>query len=85
VYLDATMSSPTPSSPNVRREHDLLGGRDVPAAALYGIQTLRALENFPISGVEIREFPRLVAALASVKEAAAYANAELGATRSQAR
>ncbi|MDE3172301.1 MAG: cyclic nucleotide-binding domain-containing protein, partial [Gemmatimonadota bacterium] len=39
-----------------RREHDLLGDRDVPAEALYGVQTLRALENFPITGVPIREF-----------------------------
>ncbi len=61
-----------------RREHDLLGERDVPAEALYGIQTLRALENFPITGVPIREFPSLVDALAAVKAAAARANAELG-------
>ena len=61
-----------------RREHDLLGERDVPDDALYGIQTLRALENFPITGVPVREFPLLIAALAAVKEAAARANAELG-------
>ena len=61
-----------------RREHDLLGDRDVPDDALYGIQTLRALENFPITGVAIREFPSLVEALATVKVAAALANAELG-------
>jgi aspartate ammonia-lyase len=45
---------------------------------LYGVQTLRALENFPISGVTLGEFPTLIAALASVKEAAATANQELG-------
>ncbi len=61
-----------------RLEHDLLGERGVPAEALYGVQTLRALENFPISGVAIREFPSLVDALASVKSAAARANADLG-------
>src|SRR5919204_4606018 len=61
-----------------RRESDLLGERDVPDDALYGIQTLRALENFPITGVAIREFPSLVEALAAVKAAAALANAELG-------
>ena len=60
-----------------RPEHDLLGDRDVPATALYGIQTLRAMENFAISGVELREFPGLVCALASVKEAAALANHEM--------
>src|SRR3954464_10230596 len=61
-----------------RVEHDLLGDRDVPDDALYGIQTLRATENFPITGVPIREFPALIDALAAVKEAAARANAELG-------
>ncbi|MEO8946605.1 MAG: lyase family protein, partial [Gemmatimonadaceae bacterium] len=62
----------------VRTEHDLLGERTVPLSALYGIQTLRALENFPISGTTVGQFPTLVSALASVKEAAALANEELG-------
>ena len=57
-----------------RREHDLLGERDVPDAALYGVQTLRAVENFPITGVTLRDFPELIIALAQVKEAAARAN-----------
>jgi aspartate ammonia-lyase len=61
-----------------RIEHDLLGEREVPDEALYGIQTLRALENFPITGVPLREFPALIDALAAVKEAAALANADLG-------
>jgi aspartate ammonia-lyase len=61
-----------------RRERDLLGERDVPADALYGIQTLRAMENFAISGVELQEFPTLIAAHAAVKEAAAEANRDLG-------
>jgi aspartate ammonia-lyase len=61
-----------------RSEHDLLGDRDVPEDALYGVQTLRALENFPITGTALREFPALIEALASVKEAAALANTELG-------
>ncbi len=61
-----------------RTEHDLLGDRDVPEEALYGVQTLRALENFAITGVPLREFPALIEALASVKEAAAVANGELG-------
>jgi aspartate ammonia-lyase len=63
---------------HVRVEHDLLGEREVPDEALYGVQTLRALENFPITGVPLREFPSLIEALAAVKEAAALANAELG-------
>ncbi|MEP6779735.1 MAG: aspartate ammonia-lyase, partial [Gemmatimonadaceae bacterium] len=45
--------------------------------ALYGIQTLRALENFPITGEPLREFPELIEAIACVKEAAALANHEL--------
>jgi aspartate ammonia-lyase len=61
-----------------RIEHDLLGEREVPDEALYGVQTLRALENFPITGVPLREFPALIDALAAVKEAAALANADLG-------
>ncbi len=61
-----------------RAENDLLGARDVPDEALYGIQTLRALENFPITGIPLREFPALIEALAAVKEAAALANADLG-------
>ena len=61
-----------------RTEHDLLGDRDVPDEALYGVQTLRALENFAITGVPLREFPALIEALAAVKEAAAVANGELG-------
>jgi aspartate ammonia-lyase len=63
---------------NVRLEHDLLGERLVSRDVLYGVQTLRAIENFAISGVELKEFPRLVAALAMVKEAAAEANRDLG-------
>jgi aspartate ammonia-lyase len=63
---------------DARLEKDLLGEREVPYDALYGIQTLRAMENFPITGVVIREFPALLVALAAVKEAAAKANHELG-------
>ena len=44
----------------VRVEHDLLGTKEVPADAYYGIQTLRALENFHISGVPISHYPELI-------------------------
>ncbi len=64
-------------STNSRREHDLLGDRAVPAAAYYGVHTLRALENFPITGTSISIYPDLVMALACVKQAAALANNEL--------
>src|SRR5947199_10160778 len=61
-----------------RIEHDLLGDRAVPADAYYGIHTLRALENFSITGTAISIYPDLVTALACVKQAAAIANCELG-------
>jgi aspartate ammonia-lyase len=76
--MPQTPTHPSSSSQSSRIEHDLLGERSVPADALYGVQTLRALENFPISGTYVGQFPTLVAALASVKEAAALANEELG-------
>src|ERR1700688_2002216 len=65
-------------SMSTRREHDLLGDRDVPGDAYYGVHTLRAVENFPISGTPISIYPDLVAALASIKLAAAKTNRELG-------
>jgi len=65
-------------SGRTRREHDLLGERDVPDEFFYGIQTLRALENFSISGVALGHFPDLVIALAMVKQAAARANTDAG-------
>jgi aspartate ammonia-lyase len=65
-------------SERCRREHDLLGERDVPADVYWGIHTLRALENFPISGQPIGDYQELIRALACVKKAAAVANCELG-------
>src|SRR5436190_22027769 len=62
----------------VRVEHDLLGDHAVPADAYYGVHTLRALENFPITGTPISIYPALIEALACVKQAAAIANSELG-------
>lgn len=61
-----------------RQEHDLLGYRDVPNQAYYGIQTMRAIENFNISGVTLNFYPVLVESLAMVKKAAAQANHDLG-------
>ncbi|KAB2922101.1 MAG: aspartate ammonia-lyase [Dechloromonas sp.] len=62
----------------VRLEHDLLGDREVPAAAYYGVHTLRARENFAITGVSIAAYPDLICALAQIKKAAARANQQLG-------
>jgi aspartate ammonia-lyase len=62
-----------------RTEHDLLGEVSIPASAYWGVHSLRAVENFPITGIPIGHFPDLVAALAMVKLAAARANRMLGA------
>src|SRR5579862_1867123 len=62
--------------PKTRSESDSLGAVDVPADALYGAQTMRAVGNFPISGLRASVF--LIRALAMVKLAAAEANRELG-------
>jgi aspartate ammonia-lyase len=59
----------------MRKERDPLGVREVPSEAYYGIQTVRAMENFPVSG--IREPPALVTAYAVIKKAAALTNMEL--------
>ena len=61
-----------------RLEHDLLGEREVPDDARYGVQTLRAMENFDITGVRLGHYPHLVRAMAMVKQAAARANRKLG-------
>lgn len=66
------------SDPEVRIEHDLIGDKAIPADAYYGVHTLRAAENFSITGTPISAYPDLVAALAAVKQAAALANHELG-------
>ncbi|MEO6749964.1 MAG: aspartate ammonia-lyase [Casimicrobiaceae bacterium] len=63
---------------NVRVEHDLLGEREIPAEAYWGVHTLRALENFPITGNSVGLWPELIRALALVKQAAALTNQELG-------
>ncbi|WP_404332983.1 aspartate ammonia-lyase [Mesobacillus maritimus] len=64
------------SEANIRIEKDFLGEKNVPADAYYGIQTLRAVENFPITGYRIHG--ELIKALALVKKAAALANMEVG-------
>lgn len=61
-----------------RREIDSLGEVEVPSDAYYGAQTVRAINNFAISGIPISQFPQLIHALAIVKKAAVLANARLG-------
>ena len=61
-----------------RKEKDLLGEKEIPADAYYGVQTARAIENFPVSGVTTKFYPDYVKAFVIVKLAAARANAETG-------
>src|SRR5262245_57904277 len=63
---------------SARIERDLLGVKEVPAEAYYGVQTARGLENFHISGVHLRLYPDFIKALAMVKYAAARANFDCG-------
>jgi aspartate ammonia-lyase len=67
-----------PASGKMRMEHDLLGDREVPVEALFGIQTLRAVENFSISHTCLYHYPHFIEGLAIVKMAAIMANHELG-------
>ncbi|MGB2427586.1 MAG: aspartate ammonia-lyase [Alteromonas sp.] len=60
-----------------RTEKDLLGEKQVPHTAYYGIQTLRALENFDISGITLNFYPDVIRGFAKVKKAAALANNDL--------
>ncbi|EFD0780526.1 aspartate ammonia-lyase, partial [Escherichia coli] len=64
-------------SNNIRIEEDLLGTREVPADAYYGVHTLRAIENFYISNNKISDIPEFVRGMVMVKKAAAMANKEL--------
>ncbi|MEY2411647.1 MAG: aspartate ammonia-lyase [Acidobacteriaceae bacterium] len=64
------------SKHSTRTEKDSIGTREIPADLYYGIQTLRAVENYPISGMVAH--PTLIRAIGMVKQAAAEANKELG-------
>ncbi|WP_320172426.1 aspartate ammonia-lyase [Maridesulfovibrio sp.] len=63
---------------NFRKEHDCIGPKEVPAEALYGAQTLRASENFHITGIPVSHYPQIIYSLANIKKAAAITNNELG-------
>jgi aspartate ammonia-lyase len=80
--LSALVSGALPAqAQQYRVEKDLLGEKQVPADAYYGVQTARALENFQLSGITIAHYPGFVEAWAIVKLAAARANTELGAMK----
>lgn len=71
-------SESTLLSGRYRTEQDSLGERRIPDEAYYGVQTLRAVENFPISDTPISKYPFLIGALGCIKQAAAMANSDLG-------
>jgi aspartate ammonia-lyase len=75
--LLADQRDAAPQVTSYRSEHDSLGEREIPNNVYYGVQTVRGLENFAISGVPLRNFAHFVDGLAYVKKAAAQANAEL--------
>jgi aspartate ammonia-lyase len=78
----ATSSNAASSSDEKpRMEKDLLGEKEIPANAYYGVQTARALENFQLSGVPINHYPGFIEAWAIVKLAAAQANTDVGAMK----
>lgn len=68
----------TPTTNNTRTESDLLGSREIADDALYGVQTLRGIENFVISKFHLNEYPLFINGLAYTKMAAAMANYSLG-------
>jgi len=72
IYIQFTQAQKT------RTEHDLLGDKEIPFDAYYGVQTMRALENFQVSGVKTNFYPDYVRAYAMVKMAAARANTDVG-------
>lgn len=79
LVLYLSISGVAYSQGQVRVEKDLLGEKEVPANAYYGVQTARALENFQISGIPISHYDGFVEAWAIVKLAAAQANYDVGA------
>lgn len=60
-----------------RIESDLIGSKEVPENVLYGVQTLRGIENFPISNFKLSQYPLFIKALAIIKKGAAIANHDL--------
>src|ERR1041384_2806318 len=77
------VSATVVNAQQTRTEKDLLGEKQIPADAYYGVQTARALENFKLSGVAINHYPGFVEAWAIVKLAAARANTEVGAMKKE--
>jgi aspartate ammonia-lyase len=70
---------------DVRHEKDSIGEFELPSQAYYGVQTARAIENFPITGIKLCQFPRFIEALCYIKKAAAITNHRLGAISEEKR
>ncbi len=66
------------TSGKTRKEHDLIGDKQVPAEAMFGVQTLRAIENFDISNNKLYDYPEIIKGFGITKKGAAQANYELG-------
>src|SRR4029077_16506123 len=81
VAAEPTPNTPPAAGGPTRVEKDLLGEKQVPADAYYGVQTERALENFRISDSTMNTYPEFIDAFVMVKLAAARANAKLGALK----
>ncbi|HET9789614.1 MAG TPA: hypothetical protein VFP47_20940, partial [Pyrinomonadaceae bacterium] len=81
LTLTCFVVAPVAHAQQTRTERDLLGEKQIPVDAYYGVQTARALENFKLSGVLINHYPGFVEAWAIVKLAAARANADVGAMK----
>ena len=81
----AVLVPAVPAQDKFRTEKDLLGEKQIPADKYYGVQTMRALENFQFSGVLINHYPGFVEAWAIVKLAAARANTDVGAMKPETR
>lgn len=83
LTLSSLLLVPVAGQQKVRVEKDLLGEKQIPADAYYGVQTARALENFQLSGLQINHYPGFVEAWAMVKLAAARANTDVGAMKKE--
>ena len=81
IVVSSLFISSIAAQDTVRVEKDLLGPKEIPASAYYGVQTARALENFQISDITINHYPGFVEAWAIVKLAAAQANTDVGAMK----
>jgi aspartate ammonia-lyase len=81
IVVSLFFTSSITAQEKTRVEKDLLGQKEIPASAYYGVQTARALENFQISDITINHYPGFVEAWAIVKLAAAQANTDVGAMK----